>query len=182
MKLTALATTAILAALATAAPTSTPDPARLPRPREWFARLRFRKSGGWYPSQKVLDNKIKADLGNDKYYDWSAEDWAAHILLQCKATPACKSCIGFLGMIVTCHSILPVHVQEKLIFCPVTPKERGKEPYWSGYLFAYDITENDFSLDTSGLVDRSIGYYNGFADREPLPPVIDSEEQHVLDL
>ena len=64
----------------------------------------------------------------------------------------------------------------------MTPKEKDKKPFWSGYLFAYDITESDFSLDTSGVFDRSIGYYNGFADKEPLPPIVESEEQHVLDL
>ena len=182
MKLTALATTAILAALATAASTPTPDRAR-PRPRMWYARLQFPKSklGGWFPSQKILDHKIKADLGKGTHYDWSAEDWAAHVLLQCKGTDACKSCISFLGMIFACHSILPLHVQEKLIFCPVTSKDKDKEPFWSGYLFAYDIQESDFTPDTKG-VERSIGYYNGFADKEPLPPLVESEEQHVLDL
>jgi hypothetical protein len=114
MKLTSLATTAVLAVHATAEARSTETP-RTDIFKRYWTRLEFSKPQSYYPKSSLVKKKLAGY--NAKLDDWSAEDWAANILLKCKDTEGCDSCVAFQGKILfnlsqlclecelRCHSI-----------------------------------------------------------------------------
>jgi len=118
MKFTALATTAVLAALGTARATPEVRNVVTNADHEYFTRMHFQPPGGGYtPRSALMDHEIKPGIDSARYEKYGAEDWAAVVLLECKKDRRCKSCIAFLGMMLS-HSglqVLSLRPPEELI-------------------------------------------------------------------
>jgi len=93
MKLATLTTTAILAIFAATEARSIEAP-RTDMVKRYWTRLRF-SAEDYYPKSSLEKKKLKSYTA--KIDDWSAEDWAAFILLKCKDADGCASCVAYQG-------------------------------------------------------------------------------------
>lgn len=101
MKLTALAVTAVLAGFAMTEARSI-EALRTDLVKRYWYRLRF-SAEDYYPKSSLEKKRLKSYT--DNIDDWSAEDWAAYILLKCKDTNGCASCVAYQGKILHIRSL-----------------------------------------------------------------------------
>ncbi|KAK1750086.1 hypothetical protein QBC47DRAFT_394577 [Echria macrotheca] len=156
MKLSSI-TTALLAAAAIVDARSTPPLGSGSAVKTFWKRLTFREPLNWYPDPKAGKSVVKSFSADDSA--WSAEDWAANILLKCKDNKNCISCLAFQS-----------------------PDKNNGELSWFGILFGDRSTEQDFIRKTE--VTGSIGYTarSGGSSGSEKPLGTEIDEEVVLNL
>jgi len=141
MKPTALVTAVLIGAFATV------------EAKRYWHRLQFTDPLNWYPKSSLIEKrKIKDITGG--YDEWSSEDWAANVLMTCKYTDGCNSCIAYQGKLdfIWSRVTLPTLTSKS-----ATDERTRDKVWWGGILLSARTEEKDYERNPK-YISSSIGY------------------------